>query len=110
MTDLWQRFETWLSAHAPHLLGNLREGATREQVAAAVARVLLRSRWPWRPLGALMLVPPISWLAEAVYRIISANRYRLPGATPACAVPARRATRERTSGACSTGLESRVSS
>ena len=57
--------------------------------AAAVARVLLRSRWPWRPLGALMLVPPISWLAEAVYRIIAANRYRLPGATPACAVPAR---------------------
>jgi predicted DCC family thiol-disulfide oxidoreductase YuxK len=58
--------------------------------AAAVAHVLLRSRWPWRPIDALMLIPPISWLAEVVYRIISANRYRLPGSTPACAVPAAR--------------------
>jgi predicted DCC family thiol-disulfide oxidoreductase YuxK len=56
--------------------------------SAAVARTLLRSRWPFRPLGALMLVPPISWLAEGVYRLISNNRYRLPGGTPACAVPA----------------------
>jgi len=55
--------------------------------AGAAARVLLRSRWPWRPLGALMLVPPISWLAAIGYRIIAANRYRLPGSTPACAVP-----------------------
>ncbi|MBS2964551.1 DUF393 domain-containing protein [Actinocrinis puniceicyclus] len=54
--------------------------------AAAVARVLLRSRRPWRPLGALMLMPPISWLAAAAYKVISANRYRLPGSTPACAV------------------------
>lgn len=44
MKDLWQRFETWLSAHAPHLLGNLREGATREQVAAAEA--ILGVRFP----------------------------------------------------------------
>jgi predicted DCC family thiol-disulfide oxidoreductase YuxK len=57
--------------------------------AAAVARVLLHSRWPWRPLGALMLVPPISWLAAAAYKVIAANRYRLPGGTPACAVPSR---------------------
>jgi predicted DCC family thiol-disulfide oxidoreductase YuxK len=54
--------------------------------AAAVARVLLRSRWPWRPIGALMLVPPISWLAAGAYHLISVNRYRLPGSTPACAV------------------------
>ena len=56
--------------------------------AAAAARTLLRSRWPWRPVGALMLVPPISWLAALVYHVISVNRYRLPGGTPACAVPA----------------------
>jgi predicted DCC family thiol-disulfide oxidoreductase YuxK len=56
--------------------------------AAAVARVLLRSRWPWRPIGALMLVPPVSWLAAGAYHVISANRYRLPGSTPACAVAA----------------------
>lgn len=56
--------------------------------AAAVAQVLLRSRPPWRPIGALMLVPPISWLAAGAYHLISANRYRLPGSTPACAVDA----------------------
>jgi predicted DCC family thiol-disulfide oxidoreductase YuxK len=51
----------------------------------AVARTLLRSRWPWRPVGLLMLVPPLSWLASLAYRLIAANRYRLPGGTPACA-------------------------
>lgn len=54
--------------------------------AAAVAQTLLRSRLPWRPIGALMLMPPISWLAAGAYHLISANRYRLPGSTPACAV------------------------
>ena len=56
--------------------------------SAAVARTLLRSRWPFRPVGALMLVPPFSWLAAGVYRLVADNRYRLPGGTPACAVPA----------------------
>jgi len=54
--------------------------------AAAVARVLLRSRWPFRPLGALLLAPPFSWLGRLVYRWVADNRYRLPGGTPACAV------------------------
>ena len=55
--------------------------------AAAVARTLLRSRWPFRPLGVLLLVPPFSWLGAGAYRLIANNRYRLPGGTPACAVP-----------------------
>lgn len=66
---------------------SIADGAPVRSGAAAVARVLLRSRWPWRPIGALMLVPPISWLAGLVYRIIAANRHRLPGSTPACARP-----------------------
>ncbi|HZP51642.1 thiol-disulfide oxidoreductase DCC family protein, partial [Actinocrinis sp.] len=61
-------------------------GAPIRSGAAAVAQVLLRSRWPWRPIGALMLVPPISWLAAGAYHLVSVNRYRLPGSTPACAV------------------------
>jgi predicted DCC family thiol-disulfide oxidoreductase YuxK len=56
--------------------------------AQAVARLLLRSRWPWRPVGLLMMLPPLSWLAAVGYRITAANRYRLPGSTPACAVNA----------------------
>jgi predicted DCC family thiol-disulfide oxidoreductase YuxK len=53
----------------------------------AVARLLLGSALPWRPLGALLLVPPVSWLAARVYDLIAANRGRMPGGTPACALP-----------------------
>jgi predicted DCC family thiol-disulfide oxidoreductase YuxK len=53
----------------------------------AVARLLLRSALPWRPLGVLLLTPPLSWLAAQGYTWISANRQRLPGGTPACALP-----------------------
>ncbi|MBR7836673.1 DUF393 domain-containing protein [Actinospica durhamensis] len=58
--------------------------------AAAVGRVLLRSRWPWRGFGAVLLIPPFSWLGAGAYKLIAANRQRLPGGTPACAVPQRR--------------------
>lgn len=60
--------------------------------AAAVGRLLLRSRWPWRPFGVLLLVPPFSWVGAGLYRLVAANRHRLPGGTPACAVPQKRAT------------------
>jgi len=70
----------WLPA--PAVPGPIRSGA------GAVGRLLLSSRWPWRPLGVLALLPPFSWLAALCYRIIAANRHRLPGGTPACALPA----------------------
>ena len=54
----------------------------------AVARLLLASALPWRPLGALLLVPPVSWLAARVYDWVAAHRGSLPGGTPACALPA----------------------
>jgi predicted DCC family thiol-disulfide oxidoreductase YuxK len=38
----------------------------------------------WRMVAALTVVPPFSWLAEGVYRVVAANRQRLPGGTPAC--------------------------
>lgn len=53
----------------------------------AFGRLLLQAAWPWRPLGGLMLLPPFSWLAAGLYRLIASNRSRLPGGTPACAVP-----------------------
>jgi predicted DCC family thiol-disulfide oxidoreductase YuxK len=53
----------------------------------AVARMLLQGPLPWRPLGALLLVPPLSWLAARVYDLVAANRQRMPGGTPACALP-----------------------
>lgn len=53
----------------------------------AIARLLLASPLLWRPLGLLLLVPPVSWLAALAYDLVAANRYRLPGGTPACALP-----------------------
>lgn len=56
--------------------------------AEAVARLLRNAGGPWSVAGSLLLVPPVRWGAERVYRLIAANRGRLPGATPACALPA----------------------
>lgn len=41
----------------------------------------------WRFLGHLLATPPFSWVAALGYRAIAANRSRLPGGTPACALP-----------------------
>ena len=40
-----------------------------------------------RFLGHLLATPPFSIAAAIGYRIIAANRSRLPGGTPACALP-----------------------
>jgi predicted DCC family thiol-disulfide oxidoreductase YuxK len=55
--------------------------------ADAIARLLISGGGFWRPVGAALLTPPLSWLAALVYRVVAANRMRLPGGTPACAVP-----------------------
>lgn len=41
-----------------------------------------------RPIGFLLRVPPLSWLAAPIYKAIANNRHRLPGST--CAIPDRR--------------------
>src|SRR3712207_4331297 len=56
--------------------------------APAVARALRAAGGFWAVLGVLLSVPPIRWLAPPVYRLVAANRYRLPGGTAACRVPA----------------------
>jgi predicted DCC family thiol-disulfide oxidoreductase YuxK len=56
--------------------------------AAAVARVLVRTGGGWAVVGRLMAVPPGSWVAAVVYRLIARNRHRMPGGvTPACDDP-----------------------
>lgn len=37
-------------------------------------------------LAAASTVPPLCWLAEGAYVFVAANRTRLPGGTPACAL------------------------
>jgi predicted DCC family thiol-disulfide oxidoreductase YuxK len=60
---------------------------SRAQGHAAIGRLLQEAGGAWRFLGTALLVPPLSWLAALVYRLVAANRMRLPGGTPACALP-----------------------
>jgi len=38
-------------------------------------------------MGALMITPPISWIAAAGYVFVAKYRHKLPGGTPACKLP-----------------------
>ncbi|MBT2214037.1 thiol-disulfide oxidoreductase DCC family protein [Actinomadura sp. NEAU-AAG7] len=58
--------------------------------AEAIGRLLTAAGGPWRALGVLMRVPPVSWAAHVVYRLMANNRQRMPGGTAACALPAAR--------------------
>lgn len=56
--------------------------------ARAVAKLLLSAGGGWSVLGgALLALPPVRWTAQALYRVVAANRHRLPGGSPACALP-----------------------
>lgn len=59
----------------------------RASGAAALGQVLRRGSAPWQVLGTLLALPPVSWLAAGVYRLIARNRHRMPGGTAACALP-----------------------
>jgi predicted DCC family thiol-disulfide oxidoreductase YuxK len=75
--------------------------------AQAVAALLVHAGGPWRALGLIARVPPLSWLARAGYALIAANRHRLPGGTPACALPAGERPGTRPLNGCSTSSEAR---
>jgi predicted DCC family thiol-disulfide oxidoreductase YuxK len=53
----------------------------------AVAALLIRSNRLWALVGKFILLPGISAIAARVYRLVADNRDRLPGGTPACALP-----------------------
>jgi predicted DCC family thiol-disulfide oxidoreductase YuxK len=57
--------------------------------ARAVAEALRTAGGLWVVLGLALRVPPLSWAAWGVYRVVAANRMRLPGGTAACALPTR---------------------
>jgi predicted DCC family thiol-disulfide oxidoreductase YuxK len=58
--------------------------------AQAVAKLLMDAGGAWWPLGALVRVPPFRWVAHGLYRLVAANRHRMPGRTAACGIPADR--------------------
>jgi len=51
----------------------------------AIAAALGTAGASWRIVGRTLLLPGITSLAAAVYRLVARNRQRLPGGTPACA-------------------------
>ena len=55
--------------------------------AQAFARWLIHSGGPWRVVGTMLTLPPVCWIAAGVYRLVANNRQRMPGGTPACALP-----------------------
>ncbi len=50
----------------------------------AIAAALSTAGMPWRIAGRTLQLPLVSPLAAVGYRLISRNRHRLPGGTPAC--------------------------
>jgi predicted DCC family thiol-disulfide oxidoreductase YuxK len=54
----------------------------------SIAAALIAGRPVFRPLGRFILLPGVVQLAGVVYRWVARNRDRLPGGTPACALPA----------------------
>jgi predicted DCC family thiol-disulfide oxidoreductase YuxK len=70
------RYAYWVDEHGRSHRGHL-----------AVAEAWRAMGGVWRVLGAVIHVPPVSWLAAVVYSFISRIRHRLPGSTPACRSP-----------------------
>jgi predicted DCC family thiol-disulfide oxidoreductase YuxK len=63
----------------------VRPDGTVESGHRAIAEGLKRGAPGWRPLGYLVTLPGIDWVAGKVYAWVADHRYALPGGTPACA-------------------------
>jgi predicted DCC family thiol-disulfide oxidoreductase YuxK len=53
----------------------------------AVVRLLVDAGSFWRPLGRILGLRPVGWVAWPVYRWVARNRHRMPGGTAACSLP-----------------------
>lgn len=71
--------------HVARAVWLLRPDGTRDSGAAVFGLLARRSRGLWPILGYAMRVPPLSWAAAGAYRVVAANRHRLPGSAT-CAV------------------------
>ena len=69
----------WVVTPGGHYAGHL----------AASALLRMQPHFALRFLGHLIATPPFSWISAVAYGWISKNRHRLPGGTPACALPPR---------------------
>lgn len=53
----------------------------------AIAVLLRRAQWWWKPIGWAMSNRVSSALAWLLYRLVARHRDRMPGSTSACALP-----------------------
>ncbi|MFT4110880.1 thiol-disulfide oxidoreductase DCC family protein [Propionicimonas sp.] len=74
-----QREVIWVSPDGSHVGG-----------AGAVAAWLVHAGPPYSLAGRFLRLPLIRSVAAGVYRLVAANRHRLPGGSPACALPPHR--------------------
>lgn len=54
--------------------------------ARALCRFGQHMKFGWEILGTILLVPPLIYIAEFIYRIVARNRHRLPGSSGACRI------------------------
>ena len=66
--DVVTREAVWVDAEGRKFTGH-----------AAIAKGLIHIGGFWGVAGRLLRVPPISWLARLVYRLVAANRHRISG-------------------------------
>ena len=74
-------------AEAEEAVQWIAEDGTVSAGPTAIARLLVDAGSFWRPLGRVLDLPPVRWLAWPVYRAVARNRHRLPGGTAACSLP-----------------------
>lgn len=67
----------WVVTAGHHYAGHL----------AGSALLRMQPGFGWRFLGNLIATPPVSWAAAVAYHFIAKYRHKLPGGTPACAMP-----------------------
>lgn len=65
--DVVTREAVWIDAEGRQFAGH-----------AAIAKSLIHIGGLWGVAGRLLRVPPISWVARLVYRVVAANRHRMP--------------------------------
>jgi predicted DCC family thiol-disulfide oxidoreductase YuxK len=80
LTTQQVRSQIWLAQKSPAKIAPL-----GGHLAAGAILKLQPSRW-LRVIGWLASTPPTSWAANVLYKLIAANRHRLPGGSRACKI------------------------
>ena len=73
--------------------------STRVLGGAEAINATIRHVWYLWPISWLYYVPGMRQLQDRIYQWIADNRYKLPGSTAACAIPAAKPTDSAQSGA-----------